>query len=108
MPPAIRRYWPAVVIAIAIIAVYFPVVGFQFTNWDDKSNIIDDVAVPTPEIGSLVQIWTQPRMRLWVPVTFSTWWFLSLVSGGPNAHVDHAMSLLLHVAASILVWNILA
>ena len=108
-PPPARRAsrWVALALALATLAVYWPVTGFQFVNYDDTDFV---TANPHVQAGLTAAgfkwAWHSNVARNWHPVTMLTHMldcqFFGLRPGWP-----HLVNLLLHVANTLLLFHLL-
>ncbi|HKU63407.1 MAG TPA: hypothetical protein VJQ44_19555 [Gemmatimonadales bacterium] len=101
-----RRLWPAALIAIAAAAVYARTAGFAFV-YDDVSVILNNTLVHSP--AHWAEILTSPWQphglyRPFTSLTFAVSWAL----GGGAPAGFHVVNLLLHAAASALVFLLAA
>jgi tetratricopeptide (TPR) repeat protein len=101
-------------IVIATLVTFGPVVRNQFTNWDDQTTIANNARLHGPIGESLSYYWKHSASELYVPVTYTVWTVLAKVapvpSGEirlPNAAVFHGASVLVHALAAVMVFLIL-
>lgn len=94
------------VLAVTVI-VFSPAVWLPFVRWDDYEAILLN---PMLRGGAsrLPQIWKTPYMDLYVPATTTVWWVCARLTAQPNAHVFHALNVLLHLACAAVVFALLA
>ena len=105
----------ATVIVLATVAALWPVVTFDFTNWDDDHTVAENGFLLPPTGGSLWELCTRPRADLWVPVTYATWWALAKVALVRDTAGElalrpwpfHAANLALHVLSALAVFGLL-
>lgn len=94
----------AVMIVGIMIALYGPALRGGFI-WDDIDNISQ-----SPNMKDLAGLWrivfTVDSTLQYYPLTFSAFW-LQYRFFGDNPTGYHVMSLLAHIGASLLTWNIL-
>ncbi|MGH7178502.1 MAG: tetratricopeptide repeat protein [Tepidisphaeraceae bacterium] len=104
------------VIVIAAIAAFRPLLRADFTNFDDDNTVADNPRIVTLTLASLAWQWRNVWMDLYVPVTYSAWWTVALVSprvadlhGKPalDPRWFHALNLTLHVLSALVVFVIL-
>jgi tetratricopeptide (TPR) repeat protein len=87
----------AVVLAIVLIAVYFPALQAGFT-WDDDDHFTNNKYVASPD--GLSMIWGSAK-AIYYPLTLTTWWILRrLVGLEPFAY--HLVTLLFHAANVVI------
>ncbi len=100
------------VLAVLALIVYGPTVGYGYFGIDDAKHLLDNpvMGVPGPA-QALRTIWSAPYFGLYVPVTYTFWWFLSriagLVTGGPSPAWFHGANVCLHALNTILLYLIL-
>jgi tetratricopeptide (TPR) repeat protein len=96
---------PALVLIATTWLAYAPVLRAGFV-WDDDSHITADTALRSVE--GLRGIWLTPGATMqYYPLTFSAWWAAYHMWGlDPRAY--HAITLVMHIAASLLLWRVLA
>ncbi|MBX9792123.1 MAG: tetratricopeptide repeat protein [Pirellulales bacterium] len=63
----------AAVVVAATVAVYYPVVGHQFLNYDDPPNITDNTYYRPFTWRNIRQLWLRPYSGVYVPVTSMFW-----------------------------------
>ena len=100
----------ALIVVVAVAAVYFPAAGFPFYNWDDQETLVANPWLRPVSLEHLRQAWSRAYMSLYVPVTYSFWSGLALVAphkNGPNPAVFHVANVLLHAGLSVIVYFIL-
>jgi Flp pilus assembly protein TadD len=103
--------WPLLAI---VLAVYIRVLGFQFINYDDYLHVVENSLVTDFSLASLARIWSGPVEGLYIPVTYTVWgglglmsWLLSVGGGFPDPFWFHAANLLVHLAAVSAVYALL-
>jgi Flp pilus assembly protein TadD len=93
-------------LVVLTIASLGRIVANDFVSWDDARTIVRNPWLHPPRPASLAAAWRQPRMDLWAPLTYTTWWVIALVApSDPRAY--HAVNLLLHVTAVACVFALL-
>jgi protein O-mannosyl-transferase len=93
-------------IAALNVAVLWPVVTFDFVEWDDPHNILEHPRVRSADAADLLWHWRNPTAGLYIPLTYTLWKALAQVGDAPQAAVFHAASLLIHVLSAGLVYLI--
>jgi Flp pilus assembly protein TadD len=86
-----------------------------FTSWDDPHTLASNPWMINPSIPSLLQYWRHPAMDLYIPMTYTVWlmtaalgsWFADAPMPVPNPHLFHALSLLVHLLGTGLVFALL-
>ena len=93
----------ALVIALATLAVYAPVVGFPFLSWDDGVYVAENPNLREPfGLASVMRAFAEPYESNWIPLT---WISLHIDAAifGLNPAVYHVENVLLHLATSLLL-----
>ena len=109
---------PGLCVAILLVitlAVFWPVVTFDFTSWDDYNTIARNPWLNPPTPQSLKEFWTRPQEHLYAPITYTVWAMLANSAQRPlpdgTATLDprlfHALNLALHAAAGVLAFLLL-
>jgi tetratricopeptide (TPR) repeat protein len=106
--------WPAILLLIlAMLAVYGVVGRFDFLNWDDQQQVIENPLVNPPSWHGLAQAWRQPYWNLYIPLSYNWFAMEALLATGPDPAVGmspavfHLCNLLIHVGCVLLVFTIL-
>jgi len=90
-------------IALATIAVYHPVVGFDFVSYDDWKLVRDNEALQAGLTRENVRrAFAEPYYLNWIPLTTISY-LIDRTLQGPGPGGYHATNLALHVAASVLL-----
>ena len=97
----------ALLLALAVVAVYLPVVGFEFTNYDDTYYVTRNPHVLQGLTWEGVSwAFTHGYSGNWHPVTWMSH-MLDCQLYGLNPAGHHLTNLLLHAANSVLVFLVL-
>jgi protein O-mannosyl-transferase len=110
--PKSRIAAPAILI-LATALVFGRVVGFGWTEWDDTINVTKNPGLNPITPASLWSFWRTPYEGLYIPVSYSLFAAEVAISRAmfPGPALDprlfHALSLVLHAACVLLVWQIL-
>jgi tetratricopeptide (TPR) repeat protein len=110
VPDAARRWWPALVaaavLAAIVLAVFLPVVSFQFTHYDDDKQILGNPYIRSLRPGNVWWIFTHFCIASYYPVRLLSFavdhhfWGLD-----PTGY--HLTNVLLHAANVLLVFWLL-
>ena len=96
--------WMALALALATLAVFWPVTGFQFVNYDDTDFV---TANPHVKAGLTMEsfkwAWGSEVARNWHPVTMLTL-MLDCQLFGVRPWWPHLVNLLLHAANTVLLF----
>jgi tetratricopeptide (TPR) repeat protein len=103
-----QRYLICVVLSVITIAVYWQVLHFDFINFDDPKYVTENLHVQQGLTWDSIRwAFTTKHVNNWHPLTW-----LSLMLDwhlfGPNAGAFHLVSLLLHVANTVLLFIVLS
>ncbi len=97
------------VLVLAVACVFGRSVGFGFVVWDDPGNVANNPAFDPPTLGSLGRFWASSSENYYVPVSYSAWWGIALVSrllfGSLEPAIFHAANVILHALAVVLVFR---
>jgi tetratricopeptide (TPR) repeat protein len=97
-----------IILLLTIAAVFSQVRHFQFVNWDDFDELVENPLLNPPTTAHLLQIWSAPYLRLYAPLSYTLWW---VVMHNPDAATSpgafHVLSAILHLVAVLLVYSIL-
>jgi protein O-mannosyl-transferase len=89
-------------------AVYLPARNFDFVNWDDFNEVTENPLLNPPTTAHLGQIWSGPYLKMYTPLTYTTWWAAMKYMGATGSPVVfHLINIALHLAAVALVFSIL-
>lgn len=81
-----------------------------YLPFDDYQNILENPGLQSISLGGLARFWTQPYFGLYIPVTCSLWWLVSVglqLSGAAllgSAWLFHSVNLVLHLGNAVLVF----
>lgn len=101
-----------------VAAVFGRMLAFSFINYDDYLHVTENSLITGFSLVSLVKIWSGPIEGLYMPLTYTVWGVLAVLSralpvGGvfPAPFWYHVASLLVHLTAVWVVfwllWEIL-
>jgi tetratricopeptide (TPR) repeat protein len=106
---------PLLLIFVTVLAL-FPLCGFDFTTWDDTTNVANNPLLNPPTLASLWACWTKPQLAIYVPLTYTVWAVIALVArtDAPdtsgiwlNPYLFHAANLAVHIVAVLMVYALL-
>ena len=104
-----KRPWPIYLALLALILipglVYWPVLSFEFNNWDDPLNILENPQVRGLTLKNLKEIFlfSAEVSNYYIPLTFISY-ALDYSLFGLNAEAFHRTNLALHVLNGLLVF----
>ena len=98
----------ALLLSVTALALS-PVLLANFIALDDYSHLVDNPNFHRPPAAALAAFWSKSYFSLYIPVTYSVWWALTLLGnliGGlqHNAWLLHAFNLAVHLANVTLVF----
>ena len=88
---------------------FSPALFADFIRLDDYSHLFDNPHLRRMSLAGLAALWTKPYFNLYIPVTYSVWWAVTMV--GPlfgsfreSAWLFHGLNLAVHLANASLVF----
>ena len=104
-----------IVLALLVVtAVVFGEVRNHQFLWDDDTNVTENAYLNPVTLPKLLHFWQRPYARLYVPLTYTVWSGLALVSGpgapqetGLKPRPFHIANLILHMLSVLMVFAIL-
>ncbi len=112
--------WRAWLIRVALVgvtvAVFSPLLGAQFLQWDDGANLFDNPRMLPPSWANCGYYWRHESLSLYIPVTYTVWSALAAVAQEPgdgpnhrtlNPAIFHGANIAVHALAVVVVFNIL-
>ena len=78
-------------VAAFALAIFIPVLGHGFVNWDDQEAIFQNPDFQPPTLEKLGRYWDRPTHTFCVPLTYTIWGLTAMVAqkpgeaGGPRA-----------------------
>ena len=110
MTPAQPRLHLAILIG-ACLAAYSACLGHQFLGWDDTTHILENALVNPPLFANLPRVWAQATFGLYIPLTYSVWTLLAMLSNALleviHPAVFHGANLLVHIVNVLLVYRLI-
>lgn len=116
-PPLSPNWHPAGWVVGGLVGLFFlPVIWNDFVEWDDITFILGNPRLNPPTLSSVGWYWTHAAWNLYQPVTMTLWGILAKIGhvddpdqfgGHMNPYLFHLASLILHVMAAVVVWQIL-
>jgi tetratricopeptide (TPR) repeat protein len=105
--PSRRDLYICLVLALVTLALYWPVTGFDFTNYDDPVYILENTHVQSGFTGeNIIWAFTSGYASNWHPLTWLSHMLdFQLYGLKPGGH--HFSSLLFHVANTLLLFGLL-
>jgi protein O-mannosyl-transferase len=107
--------WRAALL-LAVLVSFAPLYRAEFTQWDDRYNIVENPRLNPPTWAGVAYHWTHTAYDLYIPVTYTAWAGLAwlgyvaepdAVGSHLNPYLFHAANVLLHAVATLVVFEIL-
>lgn len=98
-----KHLWPAAALLVLTACLFGRALSFPYTNWDDRQFIQHNAALQTSNPATLFSLKAIEGERLYIPLTYLSYW-LERLAGGPTPATSHALNLLLHLLNILLVW----
>jgi tetratricopeptide (TPR) repeat protein len=96
-----------VALALATLAVYWPVRNYDFVKYDDDAYVTDNYHVTSGlSIPNVRWAFTTPHVGNWLPLTWLSF-MLDCQLFGANPGWMHLVNLLLHIANTLLLFAVL-
>ena len=107
----LRAWLPALLVLVAVAAVFGRTVEFGFTDWDDDTNIYRNPGVVAPSWDALAGFWTAPYANLYVPLVYTTFmaeaWLGRVLTGDLAPSLFHLTNVVLHALSALAVLRLL-
>ena len=104
----------SILLFILILAVFLPVIHFQFVDYDDGINVSKNPLLNPPSISNTLKFWQEPYQHLYIPFTYTIWSIIAWFSKSVNPAVDklnpsifHTANLIFHILSALIVFAIL-
>ena len=98
----LTRMQCVLVLLLAQCAIYLQSVGFPWIHLDDYKHIFENPLIIEPSFQNLLQFWKGPYFTLYIPVTYTAWFLIGLISH--SSWIFHLSNILLHCGNSVLVF----
>lgn len=117
--PDARTAWPwGAAVALLVLLIFAQAVRFPFFPfWDDDIHVHSNPHIAQLSWSSLTALWSGPWQQLYIPLTYTVWAGLALLSraaageplstGALNPAWFHAANILLHAVAATLAFVLL-
>ncbi|MGD9496710.1 MAG: tetratricopeptide repeat protein [Armatimonadota bacterium] len=113
-----RHHLIALGLIVLVAAVFSEVPHMDFLDWDDPGNVFDNRCYRPVTVEKLAQLWREPMLGFYMPVTRTVWAGLATIAVEPGADlatapqpfrpgVFHAANLVVHAANVLLVFALL-
>jgi tetratricopeptide (TPR) repeat protein len=103
----VRHFWIYALLAVVTLAVYAPVLSHPFINFDDPDYVTDNVHVRAGlSWDGVVWAFTTTQAANWFPITWLSHMLDWQLFGGQSGW-HHFVSLLIHIATTLLLFAVL-
>ncbi len=101
------RLRPVLTLTLLVAAVFWPAMGFDFVRWDDPVNVTQNSLITEPWSGALVvKILNGDTALRFKPLPWLIYRGIHAAFGF-NPAAWHALSLVLHLGATLVFWVVL-
>ena len=96
----------SLLVGVVALGLFAPTVWFDFTNWDDPQNILQNPYLNPVTAQGLAELWKKPFNDLYVPLTYTSFALDMVIwKGRPGGF--HLTNVLLHALSAVLVHRLL-
>ena len=100
----LRHMTALFIISVLALVTYFGVWQHGFLDYDDDIHLLKN---PYLLSGNIAAFWQAPYYGLYVPVAYSFWTIITMMSGGPSATVLHTVNLIFHVINGFILYHVI-
>lgn len=101
-----------ILLVAAVLCIYGNTIQNGFILVDDPINITKNSLVQNLSITSLLHIWQKPIHDLYIPITYTFWALLALLSKSITGKIDplffHSANIILHALNTLLVFYVIS
>ena len=102
------RFLQVTLLIVAVLAATYPVLHNNFINWDDRDQLTHNADFNPPRLSRMIEYWRGPYVGSLYPVSYNFFGVLAWLDREPlDPRVFHAVSVVLHLLATLLIWLIL-
>ncbi len=101
-------------LSAVVLGVFGRVVGFSFINYDDFLHVVENPLITGFSLESLARVWSGPVEGLYMPLTYSLWGGMAVLSrllpvagGFPDPFWFHTVNLFVHLVTVSVVFLLL-
>ena len=112
-----RTSWGWAIIApLLAVSVFAQVAGFELSQYDDRTNVIENPHLNPVSMSGVAQFWSSPYAGLYAPLTYTFFAVEAVLAERPataneprrlEPWVFHLGNLLLHIGCVLLVFDLL-
>jgi tetratricopeptide (TPR) repeat protein len=103
-----QTFWYCVCLALAVLALYWPLTRYGFVNFDDDEYVTANPHVlGGPTANAIKWAFTTGHASNWHPVTWLSHMLDCQLFGAGNAGAMHLVNVLFHTANSVLIFLLL-
>jgi Tfp pilus assembly protein PilF len=97
---------PALLVGMITFVVFAPTIMFEFTSWDDGINVYENPYLNPVTGRKLLQLWTTPYQRLYVPLVYTSF-AIDTALWGMKPAAFHFTNVVLHSLSAVVVFHLL-
>jgi Flp pilus assembly protein TadD len=105
IPEGVKRWIPPLAAAAAAVAVFLPVLQFEFLEYDDLIYVFESPLSAALSLASIANAFLEPYFRSYAPLTLLTH-AIDLRVWGQDGGMHHLLNLLLHSLNAALVYHV--
>ena len=91
-------------LTVLVVALFWRVVTYDFVFWDDHTHVFENPFFQPGSADGILNFWLHAYRGFYIPITYTLWGFLYKISG--QATPFHVMNLVLHLANTLLVFQV--
>lgn len=108
-----RRRWPMLVVALVTVVVFARACSYDFSWWDDTSTVHHNPWFQKSAPVALRHYWSSSENGLYVPVTYTAWIGLAVISRlqqadskdiSLNPWIFHSANVAVHLCSALLAF----
>ena len=94
-------------LGLCCMTLFSQSLNHDLLRWDDAMHLLENPHLYQPWSWTKLQaVWSQPYFGLYIPMSYTIWGLLKLVTASPAAF--HALNLFFHMGNVLLVYRLLA
>ena len=94
-----------ILLTLLVAALFWRVVTYDFVFWDDHTHVFENPFFQPGNADGILNFWLHAYRGFYIPITYTLWGLLYKISG--QATPFHVMNLCLHLANTLLVFQII-
>ena len=106
-----RIFFPLLLLTAVIVFTFADTTKNQFVNWDDQSEITENVHFNPVTLAGLQWNWSNTQLSLYMPITYMVWGGVAEFAHRENGQLQpkafHVLNLCLHLICIMLVFGLI-